>query len=230
MTFCPRFSRRVSECESIIAYEFSSKTLCAQALNTAVDAMSVCILDGSFKAMPKNDRLAVYGDSAAASYLCSLWIKRGLAKHCWTTLRRDPNSNDNLAQVGMGHGLDRCINMNGGTTRVSSGMVATAVEAILGAVDIDGGRDALARVMNHLGLTQHALLSWVPSQLPWNSPVISACDPGVCLGRLLKKGQERILCQLGCHWSSLLTFLKKPFRQAPWIMDWGDGETGVAAE
>jgi hypothetical protein len=51
--------------------------------------------------------------------------------------------------------------MNGGTTRVSSGMVATAVEAILGAVDIDGGRDALARVMNHLGLTQHALLSWV---------------------------------------------------------------------
>jgi hypothetical protein len=40
-------------------------------------------------------------------------------------------------------------------------MVATAVEAILGAVERDGGHDTLARVMAHLGLTQHALLSLV---------------------------------------------------------------------
>ncbi|KAG5775088.1 hypothetical protein H9Q73_011235 [Fusarium xylarioides] len=175
MTFCPRFSRRVSECESIIAYEFNSKSLCAQALNTAADSMSVCVLDGSIKKIPKNDRLAVYGDAAAAAYLCSLWIKGGLPKpdsqDCWTTLRRDLISNDNLTRVGREHGLDKCINMNGGTTRVSSGMVATALEAILGAVEIDGGRDALARVMKHLGLTEHALLGSVPSQLPWNSPV-----------------------------------------------------------
>ncbi|KAG5751493.1 hypothetical protein H9Q72_014428 [Fusarium xylarioides] len=165
MTFCPRFSRRVSECESIIAYEFNSKSLCAQALNTAADSMSVCVLDGSIKKIPKNDRLAVYGDAAAAAYLCSLWIKGGLPKpdsqDCWTTLRRDLISNDNLTRVGREHGLDKCINMNGGTTRVSSGMVATALEAILGAVEIDGGRDALARVMKHLGLTEHALLGSV---------------------------------------------------------------------
>ncbi|SCO91575.1 uncharacterized protein FRV6_15703 [Fusarium oxysporum] len=125
MTSCPRFSRKVSECESIIAYEFNSKSLCAQALNTAAGAMSVCVLDDSFKQMPKNNRLAVYGDATAAAHLCSLWIKRGLPKHCWTTLRRDLISNDNLASVGRGHGLHKCINMNGGTTRVSSGMVAT---------------------------------------------------------------------------------------------------------
>ncbi|KAF5607634.1 ribonuclease III [Fusarium pseudoanthophilum] len=153
---------KIAECETIIAYKFDDKALCAQALNTAADSNSVYVLDRCFKTMPKNDRLAVYGDSVAASYLCSLWIKRGLPKHCWTTLRRDLISNDKLANVGVEHGLDRCINMNGGTTRASNGMVATTVEAILGAVEIDGGRNALARVMNRLGLTQHTLLSAVP--------------------------------------------------------------------
>jgi hypothetical protein len=71
MTFCPRFSRRVSECDSIIGYEFNSKSLCAQALNVAADSMAVGVLDGSMKKMPKNDRLAVYGDAEAAAYLCS---------------------------------------------------------------------------------------------------------------------------------------------------------------
>ncbi|KAF5640215.1 ribonuclease 3 [Fusarium sp. NRRL 25303] len=173
---------KIAECEAIIAYEFDDKALCAQALNTAADSNSVYVLDGYFKSMPKNDRLAVYGDSAAATYLCSLWIKRGLAKHCWTTLRRDLIGNDHLASVGVDHGLDRCINMNGGTTRASIGMVATTVEAILGAVKIDGGRDALARVMNRLGLTQHALLSSVPSQLPWNSSMFPIHDPRVLPG------------------------------------------------
>jgi dsRNA-specific ribonuclease len=45
-------------------------------------------------------------------------------------------------------------------------MVATAVEAILGAVEIDGGRNALARVMKHLGLTEHALLGSVKFSSP----------------------------------------------------------------
>ncbi|KLP16002.1 Uncharacterized protein LW94_12698 [Fusarium fujikuroi] len=165
MTSCPRFSRKVAECESIITYEFNSKSLCAQALNAAADSMAVCYMDGSIKKMPKNDRLAVYGDAAAAAYLCSLWVKGGLPKpdikDCWTTLRRDLISNDNLTRVGRERGLHKCINMNGGTTRVSSGMVATAVEAIHGAVGMDGGRDALARVMKHLGLTEHALLGSV---------------------------------------------------------------------
>lgn len=40
-------------------------------------------------------------------------------------------------------------------------MVATAVEAILGAVERDDGLDALVRVMNQLGLAQHDLLSSV---------------------------------------------------------------------
>ncbi|KAF5252836.1 hypothetical protein FANTH_2160 [Fusarium anthophilum] len=242
MTSCPRFSRKVAECESIIAYEFNFKSLCAQALNTAADSMSVCVMDGSFKKMPKNDRLAVYGDAAAAAYLCSLWIKGGLPKRdqdCWTTLRRDLISNENLTRVGREKGLHKCINMNGGTTRVSSGMVATTVEAILGAVEIDGGRDALAQVMNRLGLAQHGLLSSVPSQLPRDSSMFPTHDPEFCLGNLLKRSQERVplratsrdasissgtsVARLASHSDSVLTSLEKLFRRAFWIMDWEYG-------
>ena len=61
----------------------------------------------------------------------------------------------------MEHGLDTCINANGGTLRVLPGMIATAVEAILGAVERDGGLDKLTQLMGHLGLTQHALIASV---------------------------------------------------------------------
>ncbi|KAF5689525.1 ribonuclease III [Fusarium circinatum] len=234
MTSCPRFSRKVAECESIIAYEFNSKSLCAQALNTAADSMSVCVMDGSIKKIPKNDRLAVYGDAAAAAYLCSLWIKRGLPKpdvqDCWTTLRRDLISNENLTRVGRENGIHKCINMNGGTTRVSSGMVATAVEAILGAVEIDGGRDVLARVTNRLGA--FAAISGFPNH-----------DPELCLGNLLKRSQDRVplratardasisygasVAHPASHLDSVLTSLEKIFRQnsGSWV-----GNLEVAAE
>ncbi|KAG9255769.1 ribonuclease III domain-containing protein [Emericellopsis atlantica] len=163
MDFSSNFGPKVSRCEKIIQYSFNSKVLCAKALNAAADSKSVYILDGLSRQMPKNDRLAVYGDSVAACYLCSIWEQRGLAKHCWTTLRQGLLSNENLARVGTEHGLDNCINVNGGTERATPKMVATTVEAILGAVERDGGYDTLARVMAHLGLTQHGLLlslSW----------------------------------------------------------------------
>ncbi|KAH6892551.1 hypothetical protein B0T10DRAFT_295329 [Thelonectria olida] len=77
MDFSIRFSEKVSLCEQIIEYSFTSKTLCANALNTAGDYNSVYVLDGSFKRMPKNDCLAVYGDCAANFVLCGLWLEQG---------------------------------------------------------------------------------------------------------------------------------------------------------
>ncbi|KAF4341932.1 ribonuclease III [Fusarium beomiforme] len=159
MPFCPIFSPLIKECQSIIGYTFKSGVLCAQALNA--DSIVITHLTDPVQFMPKNDRLAVYGDSAASLYLCGLWIEKGLAKNCWSTLRCELLSNENLSRVCKEHGLDKCINMNGGTTRVSSGMAATAVEAILGATEMDGGRNALATVMVRLGLTKHALISSV---------------------------------------------------------------------
>jgi hypothetical protein len=54
---------------------------------------------------------------------------------CRTILRHDLVGNEKLARVGVEHGLDTCINVNGGTTRVTHGIVATEVKAILGAVE-----------------------------------------------------------------------------------------------
>ncbi|KAB5536118.1 ribonuclease III domain-containing protein [Coniochaeta sp. 2T2.1] len=158
MDFSSAFGEKVLQCERIIGYSFRSKVLCAEALNNARDSEARYFLDGFSRQLPKNDRLAVYGDSAANLYLCSLWLQRSLEKHHWTTIRHDLVGNDNLARVGREHGLDNCINVNGGTVAVSPGMIATAVEAILGAAERDGGRDALVQVMSHLGLAQHALL------------------------------------------------------------------------
>ncbi|RYP68737.1 hypothetical protein DL771_006467 [Monosporascus sp. 5C6A] len=170
MDFSTRFGDKVLRCEDSIKYSFRSKVSCAEALNTAGDAMSTYVSDGSFLRVPKNDRLAVYGDAVANFYLCGLWLELGLEKRHWTTIRGEVLGNKNLSQVGEEHGLDKCINVNSGTIAVSPGMIATAVQALLGAVHKDGGHDALVGVMDRLGLTEHALLSLVmspPYTHPW---------------------------------------------------------------
>lgn len=68
-------------------------------------------------------------------------------------------SNESLAETGFSHGLDVCINKDAGTSSVSNKMMATAVEAILGAVHLDGGDVALRRVLTQLRIVNpHDLL------------------------------------------------------------------------
>lgn len=77
----------------------------------------------------------------------------------WTQIRTTILSNENLALVGIQMGLDGCLNLNPGTVNISRDMMATAVEAILGAVHLDGGDHALASVMINLGLTSDLLVT-----------------------------------------------------------------------
>jgi hypothetical protein len=76
----------------------------------------------------------------------------------WTTILQAISSNENLARVGFNNGLDACIYLNQGTVHVSTKPMSTAMEAILGAVHLDGGEEALVQVMERLGLS-HALLT-----------------------------------------------------------------------
>lgn len=71
----------------------------------------------------------------------------------------------------MSFGFDACISANGGTVRITAGMVATALGAVLGAVEKDGGYNALAGVMDYLALTRHALLFSVTSSTPCPLPL-----------------------------------------------------------
>ena len=73
MDFDSRFGRLVRGCENAIGYIFTDKRLCAEALNAAGPSGSWYVDNGSHRTLPKNDRLAVYGDSVAAPVLCRRW-------------------------------------------------------------------------------------------------------------------------------------------------------------
>lgn len=76
----------------------------------------------------------------------------------WTEIRNLAN-NSNLAAIGFDHGLDACINLNPGTTTVSKNSMATTMEAIIGAVQLDGSPDALLQLLTRFGLVHEMLTS-----------------------------------------------------------------------
>lgn len=64
-------------------------------------------------------------------------------------------SNANLGSVGKGRNLNDCVQLGNGQSSVSSKMMATTVEAIVGAVYLDGradGINAVRGVMQNLGI------------------------------------------------------------------------------
>ncbi|KJK82651.1 hypothetical protein H634G_01788 [Metarhizium anisopliae BRIP 53293] len=146
-----RFGDKIKRCEEATGYVFVKKELCAEALNASADSTAY-YYGHTLKQLRKNDRLAVYGDTVADSVLCHRWYKQGHEKGVWDTMRKEAFCNKNLAERGFAHQLDVCIIRNGGTVSVSDKMMATAVEAILGAVRLDGGVDALTTVMGNLGI------------------------------------------------------------------------------
>ena len=164
---------KITNCEASISYEFQNKLTCLAALFTYP---GVAMIQNAFRPMQPNSRLAIYGDAIVTAYLCKKWFDTKLNKGMrgrivyingpllsiypgeWTTVRNALISNPNLSDVGFTHGLERCVILNPGTFTVSGKTMATTVEAILGAVHIDGGDAALEHVMAHLGL-HHELLN-----------------------------------------------------------------------
>jgi hypothetical protein len=72
-----RLLQNVTECEAIIGYTFINKQRCAIALNAAGPTV---LMSGSFEVIPRNDLMAVYGDSVIASHLCRRWYETGIAR------------------------------------------------------------------------------------------------------------------------------------------------------
>jgi ribonuclease III len=64
-------------------------------------------------------------------------------------------SNANLGSVGLNTQLSSCVQLGNGQSVVSTKMMATTVEAVMGAVYLDGGEGGLAAVkdvMQNLGI------------------------------------------------------------------------------
>ena len=165
---------KIRLCESILDYTFNDRLLCARALNTTGNMV---VWEDSLRLIPKNQELAIYGDTVLAAKVCRDWLNAGLSKsiaklvkckelnvtsaEAWTTIIQSIASNTNLPQVGNQAGLDACVNLNAGTDSVSTATMSTTVEAILGAVYLDGGDNALASVMEKLQLTHEILIQTV---------------------------------------------------------------------
>jgi dsRNA-specific ribonuclease len=68
--------------------------------------------------------------------------------------------------VGFQRGLDACVILNAGTLDVSRLSMASTIEAITGAVELDGGSEAVMQLVTRLGLV-HPMLTSVTSRFPF---------------------------------------------------------------
>lgn len=85
MDFDSRFGDCITQCEQRITHTFANKLLPAEALNNAGPGASGYVADGAYRALAKNDRLAVYGDSVANTMLCREWYHENTSKGVWNS-------------------------------------------------------------------------------------------------------------------------------------------------
>jgi ribonuclease-3 len=175
---------KIAEVERILKYVFVSKLLCAEAIQMAAP-MSALSVNGRAQLVPENRRLAVLGDAIASSVLCKAWYSYrdqtgtfmqessissfSLANNpkgspqtraAWTSLRQGILNNETVAQLGRELGLDKTIVASAGHFGPpGTKMMATTVEALLGAVYVEGGEAAVSGVMAHIGLPQQLVMS-----------------------------------------------------------------------
>lgn len=176
--------QKIAEVERILEYNFNDKLLCAQALQMAAP-LSVLSVNGSNRMVDINKRLAILGDAVAAQTLCRVWFATKnqfgtlirahriatrdntdnlegtlQTKADWDDIRQSRLSNSALAALGTSLGLGSTIIAAPGLFGPpGEKMMATAMEAVLGAVYLDGGDDAVTRVMVQIELIQPSVMS-----------------------------------------------------------------------
>lgn len=80
MDFDSRFGHTITQCRHKIQYTFTNELLSAESLNNAGPTASGYVTNGKFTTLPKNDRLAVYGDIVATAMLCRDWYHESSSK------------------------------------------------------------------------------------------------------------------------------------------------------
>jgi ribonuclease-3 len=146
--------RNLEAIESIIDYRFAKSQLLEEALQAAGSAMSNTSLTGDRHG---NKRLALVGDAVIRLALLDPWYATGgsTGEGCFhrvktqltspgdgTKMVSDRGSNDELSRLAVERGLDRYIVQNPSQNgSLSSTTLATTIEAIVGAVWIDSGKN-----------------------------------------------------------------------------------------
>lgn len=171
---------RLAHVEHEIGRIFEDKLIAIESLNS--DGQPI-YYKGGYNNLRRNDNLAIIGDKAIDLVLSIMWYRsrdsqglilclvywmphshivgRPLIKGHMSDLQRDLVSETSLASRGFSHGLDACVIKNAGHSgQISNRMMATAVEAIVGAVFKDSRFDleAVRLVMDNLGFFNHPQL------------------------------------------------------------------------
>ena len=81
MAFSSTIEANIRTCESVIGYNFNDKLNCAKALSAYRGGHAI---QGAFRVLARNDRMAVYGDAVAGNYLCRKWFETDLSKSTMT--------------------------------------------------------------------------------------------------------------------------------------------------
>ncbi|KAF2118211.1 ribonuclease III domain-containing protein [Lophiotrema nucula] len=152
---------KIAQAEHILAYNFGDELLAAEAIQMA-GPQAFLPVGSRFRTVNNNKRLAIFGDVALATALCKKWYKSQdnfgniQPPLVWTRIRNDALGNDGLGRLGEQLGVGSVIVVAAGfMQRPTMNMLATTLEALVGAVYQDGGEDAVSRVVEHLGLDQH---------------------------------------------------------------------------
>lgn len=171
-----RFSANVRKCEQVLGYVFNKKLLCFEALNFSCQAWLPHPDNPSFyRLLPLSNHLAILGDKILEARMAAAWYRQNVVQYVpqsigeWERIRCDLPSNANLRKIAIDSGLASLIFTQNGDV-LGSGIgektAGTTVEALLGAVHIDGGDNHLDTIMDRLGLFKGELLRPV-SQEDW---------------------------------------------------------------
>ncbi|KAJ5910862.1 uncharacterized protein N7473_000165 [Penicillium subrubescens] len=142
-------AQRIREVEEIIGYEFKDKILLDRALQAAGFGL---LREG-------NKPLALIGDATLKLIIRMMGYETNASIGRTTQLHDTWAANENLWQIGFAKRLDTFIHLNPSSRGVvQDRLMATTMEAILGAVYLDGQKDiaAVLRVVLYLGLTDDA--------------------------------------------------------------------------
>ena len=142
--------QKIKQAESIIGYEFEDKNWLWEALQVAGSKVKIegrCLKKG-------NARLAIHGELKLKAIRSKLWAAsedESLAD--WNTTATRLIGTKILAKTCVMYGLTKVLNINpDNPLEVSDRLAATLVEAVIGAVSMDGGEAAVMKVLKELAL------------------------------------------------------------------------------
>lgn len=142
--FSAELEEKLTFLEKITGYDFVDKVLALEALQALSSEPIEANYKGKIHRIPKNKRLAIFGDAILDSMLSEEWYHdKDLTPGDWSNKARAKLSNAALGELGVKLGLDHCLIVAGYRPPVDGAaggyMVATGVEAVVGAVMMEAG-------------------------------------------------------------------------------------------